>query len=550
MTGLSGETDDPEPAIGSEKVEECGIESTAIKDNLLHESRKNEKDEEILRKVAGPIPGSVWLVMLLTMAERFSFYGMTAPFMNFMQNSRDDPLHPGMLGWGQSRASAVSNVFFILGLLTPMGASLAADTSLGRYKVLCITFAFYLVGSVLLLVSSFPSSTRFAAPVFLVSLVLIAVGISGVNGLMAAFVGDQYPIQDRPIILVKKGERVIVDRDRTLESIYNTYYWSINMGGLSGLATTELELHIGFWAAYLLPTCALAFSAVILYVGRGRFTVVAAQSTAIPNAARVMCLGARGGFSLDKSKASHLQRIHNRQVPWTDEFVEEVKRALAACRIMFAAWPILWICRGQASNNLVSQAAQMQSSGIPNDIMYNTNPIVIIICMPIVDRFLFPWLRRSGFALTAVTRLVWGFALEALTMAMAAIVQHLIYRSGPCYEYPLDCMASEGGTIPNSASIFLQLPIFALEAFSEILSAPAGYELAFTMAPGSIKSVLQALFSTTGALGSSLSIALSPLYKDPNMVIVYASLSIAMGVVTAMFYSIWGRKIKRTVVEK
>ncbi|KAJ5285687.1 hypothetical protein N7524_000993 [Penicillium chrysogenum] len=533
MTGLSGETDDPEPAIGSEKVEECGIESTAIKDNLSHESRKNDKDEEILRKVAA-----------------FLILWNDSPLHEFMQNSRDDPLHPGMLGWGQSRASAVSNVFFILGLLTPMGASLAADTSLGRYKVLCITFAFYLVGSVLLLVSSFPSSTRFAAPVFLVSLVLIAVGISGVNGLMAAFVGDQYPIQDRPIILVKKGERVIVDRDRTLESIYNIYYWSINMGGLSGLATTELELHIGFWAAYLLPTCALAFSAVILYVGRGRFTVVAAQSTAIPNAARVMCLGARGGFSLDKSKASHLQRMHNRQVPWTDEFVEEVKRALAACRIMFAAWPILWICRGQASNNLVSQAAQMQSSGIPNDIMYNTNPIVIIICMPIVDRFLFPWLRRSGFALTAVTRLVWGFALEALTMAMAAIVQHLIYRSGPCYEYPLDCTASEGGTIPNSASIFLQLPIFALEAFSEILSAPAGYELAFTMAPGSMKSVLQALFSTTGALGSSLSIALSPLYKDPNMVIVYASLSIAMGVVTAMFYSIWGRKIKRTVVEK
>ncbi|KUM56781.1 hypothetical protein ACN42_g10426 [Penicillium freii] len=550
MTGLSDETDDPKPAIGSEKVEECGIESTAIKGNLTLESRENDEDEEILRKVAGPIPGSVWIVMLLTMAERFSFYGMTAPFMNFMQNSRDDPLHPGVLGWGQSRASAVSNVFFILGLLTPMGASLAADKSLGRYKVLCITFAFYVVGSVLLLVSSFSSSTRFAAPVFIVSLVLIAVGISGVNGLMAAFVGDQYPIQDRPVILIKKGERVIVDRDRTMESIYNIYYWSINMGALSGLATTELELHVGFWAAYLLPTCALTISAVILYVGRGRFTVVAAQSTAIPNAARVMCLGARGGFSLDKSKPSHLQRVHNRQVPWTDEFVEEVKRALAACRIMFAAWPILWICRGQASNNLVSQAAQMQSSGVPNDIMYNTNPIIIIICIPIVDRFLFPWLRRSGFALTAVTRLVWGFALEALAMAMAAIVQHLIYHSGPCYEYPLSCTASEGGAIPNSASIFLQLPTFALEAFSEILSSPAGYELAFTMAPGSMKSVLQALFSTTGAVGSSLSIALSPLYKDPNMVIVYASLSIAMGVVTAMFYSIWGRKIKRTVVEK
>lgn len=214
---------------------------------------------------------------------------------------------------------------------------------------------------------------------------------------------------------------------------------------------------------------------------------------------------------------------------------------------MYAAWPILWICRGQVSNNLVSQASQMQNSGVPNDMMYNTNPIVIILFIPIVDRLIFPWLRRRGFALTAVTRLVCGFLLEALAMAMAAIVQHLIYRSGPCYEYPLTCPASKGGSIPNSVSIFLQIPIFALEAFSEILSSPAGYELAFTMAPTSMKSVLQALFSTTGAVGSSLSIALSPLYKDPYMAWVYGSLAIAMGIVTLVFYCIWGRREKRGV---
>lgn len=63
------------------------------------------------------------VVMLLTMAERFSFYGMTAPFMNFMQNSCDDALRPGALGWGQARASQVSNVFYILTLLTPIAAA-------------------------------------------------------------------------------------------------------------------------------------------------------------------------------------------------------------------------------------------------------------------------------------------------------------------------------------------------------------------------------------------------------------------------------------------
>ncbi|KAJ5556993.1 hypothetical protein N7494_000908 [Penicillium frequentans] len=515
--------------------------STINGDNLSQDDRKDLNGNGILRKVAGPIPGSVWLVMLLNMAERFSFYGMTAPLMNYMQNSRNDPLHPGALGWGQSRASEVSNAFFILSLLTPIGASLAADKSLGRYNVLCVTFTFYFVGAILLLVSSLPSLAKIAPPVFIVSLVLIAVGMSGVNGLMAAFVSDQLPDENSTTVATRRGERVIIDRARTLESIYNIYYWSINVGGLAGLATTELELHVGFWAAYLLPTSALAFSASILYFGKTRFTVVAAESTALPNAARVMWLGFRDGFSLDKAKGSYQERKRHRQVSWTDDFVEEVKKALAACRMMYAAWPILWICRGQVSNNLVSQAAQMQSSGVPNDMMYNTNPIVIIIFIPIVDRLLFPWLRRSGFPLTALTRLVCGFALEALAMAMAAIVQHLIYRSGPCYRYPLSCSASDGGSIPNSVSIFLQVPIFALEAFSEILSSPAGYELAYTMAPSNMKSVLQALFSTTGAVGSSLSLALSPLYGDPYMVWVYSSLATAMGIVTLIFYFIWNR---------
>lgn len=106
----------------------------------------------------------------------------------------------------------------------------------------------------------------------------------------------------------------------------------------------------------------------------------------------------------------------------------------------------------------------MQTSSVPNDMMYNANPIVIIIFMPLVEHFRFPWLRRSGFTLTPVTRLVWGFGLEALAMAMAAIVQKLIYNAGPCYKDPLQhCAASDGGAVPNSVSVFVQVPIYVLE---------------------------------------------------------------------------------------
>lgn len=375
---------------------------------------------------------------------------------------------------------------------------------------------------------------------------MIALGMSGANGLMAAFVGDQYTAEDGAIVTTKDGERVMVDRGRTVESIYNAYYWSINVGGLSGIATTALELHVGFWVAFLLALCTLSLAAVVLIFGRKRLVIAPAQPSALPDALRAMWLGARAGFSLEGARPDRQLAQHNRRVSWSDVFVDELQRALAACRMLMAAWPVLWLCRSQISNNLISQAAQMQTSGVPNDMMYNANPVIIIIFLPLVDRLLLPWLRRCGFAMTAVTRLVCGFVLEALAMALAAVVQKLIYVSGPCYEAPLQCAASEGGAIPNSLSVFVQLPVYVLEAFSEILSSPAGYELTFTMSPSSMKSLMQSVFSTTGAIGSALSIAISPLYKDPDMVWVYAAMAVVMGIVTAVFYVVWGRALGAT----
>jgi POT family proton-dependent oligopeptide transporter len=58
---------------------------------------------------------------------------------NYIQNSPDDPLHPGALGLGQSKATMLVNIFLILGYTTPMAAGCLADNYLGRYKVILIS---------------------------------------------------------------------------------------------------------------------------------------------------------------------------------------------------------------------------------------------------------------------------------------------------------------------------------------------------------------------------------------------------------------------------
>lgn len=82
MTSLSDEADDLEPGICPERVEECILESTTPYNQQQPVAQKRENsDKEILRKVASLTPGSIGLVMLFAMAEQFTFYGMTAPFM-------------------------------------------------------------------------------------------------------------------------------------------------------------------------------------------------------------------------------------------------------------------------------------------------------------------------------------------------------------------------------------------------------------------------------------------------------------------------------------
>lgn len=83
----------------------------------------------------------------------------------------------------------------------------------------------------------------------------------------------------------------------------------------------------------------------------------------------------------------------------------------------------------------------MEGHGIPNDLMQNFDPIAIIVFVPILDRFVYPLMRKLKINFPPINRITLGFWVASLAMAYAAIVQHLIYSAGPCYEAPL-CDAS------------------------------------------------------------------------------------------------------------
>jgi proton-dependent oligopeptide transporter, POT family len=183
----------------------------------------------------------------------------------------------------------------------------------------------------------------------------------------------------------------------------------------------------------------------------------------------------------------------------------------------------------------------MESHGVPNDLLSNVNSITVLLTLPLATHLLYPFLRRHKIALPPITRITIGFVLEAGAMALATIVQQLIYTAGPCYRHPLSCPASDNGRIPNAVNMMIQIPIFFLEGLGEVFSNPAGYEYAFTKAPVSMKSIVQAVFGLTAAVGSIIGLALSPKYKDPDILVVYAVLAGGMGITAVIMWAVFGK---------
>lgn len=126
--------------------------------------------------------------------------------------------------------------------------------------------------------------------------------------------------------------------------------------------------------------------------------------------------------------------------------------------------------------------------------------------------------------------------LMALAMAYAAGIQKLIYSRGPCYNRPLGCADSKGGTVANEVSVWIQAPVYVILATAEILGFATLSEIAYSKAPKSMKTIVQAMTQVTAGLASVMGIALSPTAKDPRLVIMYAAIAALSGLVAFPYW--------------
>lgn len=335
----------------------------------------------------------------------------------------------------------------------------------------------------------------------------------------------------------------------------------INIAALFVLATTQMEKSIGFWAAYLLPLCCLGASIIPFVLWNHRLSTFAKllelpiltrslakippEGNVLPHTGKVLLLAARSGFHLSAANPSIQKQRHNRSVPWTSDFVQEIRRGFQACRVVIC-FTIFYLCFNQTLNNIISQANQMELDGISNDTVQSLNAIFYIFLNPLIQQGLFGFLSRHRISFGPIARMTAAFIFMAGGMAYAAGVQEIIYSRGPCFSHPKACEAGivgrDGTTIeyrPNEISVWIQIPFHILLATGEIFGFVALNEFAYAEAPTNMKALVKAFEQCTAALGAALGMALGPVSKDPWLVIMYSSLAGTMAFSGVAFYGIF-----------
>ncbi|SMN22300.1 similar to Saccharomyces cerevisiae YKR093W PTR2 Integral membrane peptide transporter, mediates transport of di-and tri-peptides [Maudiozyma saulgeensis] len=500
----------------------------AILDDQNFEDGEVPTQEEMdtLRHVSGHIPFRCWLIALVELSERFSYYGLSAPFQNYMSNGPDDS-PKGLLQLDSSGATGLSYFFQFWCYITPIFGGYMADTYWGKYNTIAVGTGIYLVGIFILFITSIPSITDKNTGLggFIASIILIGIATGMIKANLSVLIADQLPKRKPTVKTLKSGERVIEDPNITLQNVFMFFYLMINVGSLSVIATTELESHKGFWAAYLLPFCFFWVAVVVLVFGRKQYIRPPIGDKVISKCFKVLWILIRNKFNFDLAKPSINPE---KNYPWSDKFVDEIKVSLAACKV-FLFYPIYWTCYGQMISTFVTQGSMLELHGLPNDFFQAIDSIALIVFIPIFEGFLYPFIRRFT-PFKPITKIFWGFTFGALAMTWSCVLQHFIYSAGPCYDHPLSCSG------PNHVHVGWQVPAYVLIAFSEIFASITGLEYAYSKAPDSMKSFIMSIFLVTNAFGSAIGCALSPVSKDPDYTWLFGGLAVACFIAGCLFW--------------
>lgn len=483
-----------------------------------------------LRHIAGPVRPMTYLLSVVEFAERGSYYGLVNVISNYVQfpfpeggngwgaTPKGSQLTAGALGQGLQIATVITLVLQFLSYVAPLWGAWLADARYGRFNTIWGGTIVCGVGHIVIVVAGIPGvieHTKASFGIFLVGLFVFAIGTGLFKPNILPLLLDQYRDTSNWVKKLPSGEEVVIDRDATLQRMTLVYYWSINIGAFLGIGTAYAEKRVGFWLAFLVPTFLyFLLPALLWYIRNDVYKVPPSRNSVLSGFYGVM-----------------YERLFKKPSTYSEEFVFDVNSTLKACRF-FLFFPMYWINDEGIGALFNSQGASMLTNGVPNDLLNNFNPLTIIVVIPLVDYGLYPLLRRFKINFRASFRMFLGFMLAAASSGAGALIQWRVYETSPCGYYATECAKGV-----SHITIWWQVVPYFLAAVSEVFAVITSYELAYSLAPAGLESVVMSLLLSMCAISTAIKTGITPALRDPDLIWPFVGIACG-GVVFAVAFII------------
>ena len=478
------------------------------------------------------LPLSALTILVVEFCERLAYYGSSIMFVQYLNQ---------ILGFPSDDAAAINQGFSFWSYFTAIIGAYLADAKWGKFKVIALFGAVYSIGLIVLTLSScpfsfgdFPSDPHFATYGYFIGIVLIGLG----TGAIKSNVGPMC------------AEQMVGASDEDVERVFRYFYWMINCGAFFGLLVTPIIYKVdesdelqgttgtdGVAYYYVYGYCAVFFviGYLIFFAGSSRYVHRKPTGSPIGTFAKVIKCAIRnkkkeGEFKHWLYKAEGSEDI-------TKQNIDDVRQILSILPI-FSVFPVYWLLYNQMTNSFMIQADWLDKpSYISNATLQVVGPFVLIVFIPIHDKFVFPFIRSFGFKLGYITRMSIGFVIISTCFFYAFVVQYFIIQQGSLTDD--GAFIGEGeyeGNPTSTISIWWQIYPFVAIAISEIWTSISLLEFSFSQAPKSLKSLVMACNNMTTALGSLLGIILKPLFIPSNIIYLFPILGGIQVLLAPFFY--------------
>ena len=409
--------------------------------------------------------------------ERFSYYGMRSVLAGYITGAvLTSEARSGGLGLSNDSATEIIHTFVFANYFLPLLGAWLSDKVIGRYNTIFWFSLFYCAGHGVLACTDLIGDVHGKLWLLYAGLALIAFGSGGIKPCVTAFMGDQF----KP------------EQSHLLQKAYGAFYWSINIGSFfSFLVIPWFKNHYGYGIAFGVPGIFMAIATFIFWLG-AKYYVRVLTSRETKNAGFFQVM-----FSTLTSPRFPGQKFWEAaRTRFSEKEVDAAKSVLPILWV-FALVPVFWSLFDQTNSTWVLQGEKMVPANVLGvnigaEQMQSTNPLIVMILVPVFTLLIYP---RIGRFAAPLKRMAYGMFLASASYLVVAVLQKQI---------------EDGAQL----SILWQTVPYVILTAAEVLLSTTGYEFAFREAAPEMKSSIMSFWLLTIAFGDLLVVAVTKCFAS------------------------------------